>query len=292
MARNLNNQQSALPIRQSNGMLSSIALLTIAGWGLQAFAAEPPAQPKPKHELVNAKNGSGVFGYKDTPVQPWSGFHVHDPDRPVPRIVQPGEAGRGELAGTAPSDAHVLFDGKDLSQWQPTAWKLENGILVATEGPLASKEEFGDCQVHLEFQEPVEPTESVMNQGNNGVFLLGKIEVQIFDSYNVKLYPDGQAAAVYAQTPPLVNACRKPGEWQSYDIVFAAPKFDAAGKLTAPARITMLHNGVLVHWNQEIFGHTPHNGLASYATIQAKGPLSFGAHRCPVKFRNIWVRNL
>ena len=138
---------------------------------------------------------------------------------------------------------------------------------------------------------PVEPTESVMNRGNNGVFFLGAIEVQIFDSYNTKLYPDGQAASVYAQTPPRVNACRKPGEWQSYDITFIAPKFDD-GKLVEPARLSMLHNGVLVHHNQEIYGHTPHCGLASYDSVPPKGPISFGAHHCPIRFRNIWIRPL
>lgn len=261
-----------------------------------SFAGEPapnpaPAAHKPKN-LVEAKDGSGIVGYKHTPVQPWSGYHVHDPDRPAPKIIDPGQPGVGPQAGLAPSDALVLFDGKDLSQWQPSAWKMEGGCLVATEGPLATLQEFGDCQLHLEFQEPLEPTESMMNQGNNGVMLMGKIEVQIFDSYSVKIYPDGQAAAVYAQTPPLVNACRKPGEWQSYDILFQAPKFDATGQLTSPARLTLLHNGVLVHWNQEIYGHTPHQGLASYAGLREKGPISFGAHRCPVKFRNIWIRPL
>jgi hypothetical protein len=245
-----------------------------------------------KHELVHAKDGSGVFGYKDTPVQPWSGYHVHDPDRPAPPKVTPAAAGTCEGQATAPSDAVVLFDGTDLSKWEPNKWKVEDGCLVATEGPMRTTEEFGDCQLHLEWAVPTEPAESVWNRGNNGVFFLGDIEVQIFESYTTKIYPDGQAAAVYAQTPPLVNACRKPGEWEVYDIVFQAPKFDDAGKLATPARITMLHNGVLVHTNQEIYGNTPHGGLASYDQIPATGPLAFGAHGCPVRFRNIWIRPL
>jgi hypothetical protein len=245
-----------------------------------------------KHELIYAQDGSGVFGYKDTPVQPWSGFHVHDPDRPAPPKVAPSQPSAQDQAGTAPSDAIVLFDGQDLSAWQPTKWTIEDGCLIATEGPMATQQEFGDCQLHLEWQVPTELTESVWNRGNNGVFLLGAIEVQVFDSYDTKIYPDGQAAAIYAQTPPLVNASRKPGEWQTYDIVFTAPRFDDAGKLTAPARITMLHNGVLVHHNQEIYGHTPHAGLASYEGIKPRGPLAFGAHHCPVRFRNIWLRPL
>jgi hypothetical protein len=130
---------------------------------------------------------------------------------------------------------------------------------------MVTKQEFGDGQLHVEWLVPTGPAESIWDRGNNGVFLLGSIEVQIFDSYDTKIYPDGQAAAIYAQTPPLVNACRKPGEWETYDILFTAPKFAESGELAAPARITMLHNGVLVHLNQEIYGNTPHAGLASYA---------------------------
>lgn len=245
-----------------------------------------------KHELVYAKDGSGVFGYKDTPVQPWSGYHVHDPDRPAPRKVTPGREGTQDQPGTAPSDAIPLFDGRDLAHWRPTKWKVEGGCLIATEGPLVTREEFGDCQLHLEWQSPTEPTQGLMDRGNNGVMLLGQIEVQIFESYHTKIYPDGQAAAIYAQTPPLVNACRKPGEWQSYDIIFLAPEFDPSGSLREPARLTMLHNGVLVHHNQEIYGSTPHAGLASYAGIRSQGPLSLAAHKCPVRFRNIWIRRL
>jgi len=245
-----------------------------------------------KHELVEAKDGSGIVGYKDTPIQPWSGFHVHDPDRPAPPVVKPSETGDPNQAGAAPSDAVVLFDGSGLDAWEPTQWKVEDGCLITTEGRMATKQNFGDCQLHLEWMVPVEPAESMWNRGNNGVFLLGAIEVQIFDSATTKIYPDGQAAAIYSQTPPLVNACRRPGQWQTYDIVFTAPRFDEAGKLTAPARITMLHNGVLVHNNQEIYGHTPHLHLASYDGIKPTGPIAFGAHHCPVRFRNIWIRPL
>ena len=251
----------------------------------------PASAGAQQHKLVEAKDGSGAFGYKDTPIQPWSGFRVHDPDRPLPKKVEPGSAST-DCQLTAPSDAVVLFDGKDLSQWRENSWKIEDGCLIATEGPMSTREEFGDCQLHLEYQIPTEPAESVWNRGNNGVMLLGEIEVQIYDSYEVKIYPDGQAAAIYAQTPPLVNACRKPGQWQSYDIVFLAPKFEGEGKLAAPARITMLHNGVLVHQNQEIFGHSPHAGLASYDNLKPKAPLALGAHHCPVRFRNIWLRPL
>ncbi len=268
-------------------LVAIVALLSfVLGFQLRVHAQ--------RHERVYAKDGSGVFGYKTTPLQPWSDFHVHDPDRPLPPIVTPGEPSTQDKAGTAPSDAIALFDGEDLSKWQPNGWKVENGELVAIDGMLTSKEEFGDCQLHVEWLVPTEPAEGITNRGNNGLFFLGDVEVQIFDSYayTTKIYADGGAAAIYAQTPPLANACRKPGEWQTFDIVFTAPKFDDDGKVVAPARITMLHNGVLVHNNQEIYGHTPHANLASYKSIKPKGPIAFGAHHCPVRFRNIWIRPL
>jgi hypothetical protein len=257
---------------------------------LAALLVRVPAQAQ-KHELVYARDGSGVFGYKDTPVQPWSKFHVHDPDRPAPpRVTPPAPA--AARPQSPPSDAVVLFNGQDLSAWQPTKWQVVDGCLIATEGPMATKQEFGDCQLHVEWAVPTEPADSIWNRGNNGIFLLGSIEVQIFDSYDTKIYPDGQAAAIYAQTPPLVNACRKPGEWETYDILFTAPKFTESGEVAAPARITMLHNGVLVHLNQEIYGNTPHAGLASYAGVKPRGPLALGAHQCPVRFRQLWIRPL
>jgi hypothetical protein len=268
--------------------LTKTATLVLIGLGI-VLGANVRAQ-KPK--LVYAKDGSGVFGYKHTPIQPWSGFHVHDPDRPEPARVLPGTPGTQAEAGTAPSDAVVLFRGEDLAQWKPNQWEVQDGCLVATEGRLSTKADFGSCQLHLEWQTPSEPTDNIMNRGNNGVLLLGTIEVQIFESTETKIYPDGQAAAIYAQTPPLVNACRKPGQWQSFDIIFVAPNFNDDGQLVAPARITVLHNGVLVHHYQEVYGDSPHARLASYDNVKPRGPIEFGAHRCPVKFRNIWVREL
>ena len=217
------------PRHEETGKMNRQFLAAVAVFSAALVGVQPLARAQ-KHELVNAKDGSGVFGYKDTPMQPWSGFHVHDPDRPAPPVVTvppPSGGDRPRLRRTR----SVLFDGRDLDSGKPNKWKVEDGCLVATEGPMRTKEEFGDCQLHLEWMVPTEPAESIWNRGNNGVFLLGAIEVQIFDSSSVKIYPDGQAAAVYAQTPPLVNACRKPGEWQTYDIVFVAPKFDDAGKL-------------------------------------------------------------
>jgi hypothetical protein len=243
-------------------------------------------------KLVQAKDGSGIVGYKDTPVLPWCGYHVHDPGRPAPPKVTPGRPSTGKRAGTAPSNVVVLFDGADLSQWKPSDWKIENGELIAVSGNLATKQPFGDCQLHLEWMAPNPPQGHMFDRGNNGVMLMGLFEIQIFDTYTTKLYPDGQAASVYGQTPPMVNACRKPGQWQSYDIIFFAPVFKK-GKLEKSARVTVFHNGLLVHHNQEIYGPTGHRILPRYdESIPEKLPLSLSAHSNPVRFRNIWIRPL
>jgi hypothetical protein len=239
-------------------------------------------------ELVKAKDGSGVFGYKHTPVQPWSGFHVHDPDRPLPPKVDVGPAPE---PARPPSDAVVLFDGKSLDAWQPATWRLVDGCIEAASGDLVSKQDFGDCQIHLEWMAPAGFESPWYNQGNSGVNLMGLYEIQIFDSYNEPIYPDGMAASVYGQVPPLVNACRPPGQWQAYDIVFHAPVFKD-GKLERPARVTVFHNGVLVQLETEIHGEVKHAGLPAYTQQRSTGPLAFGGHDCPVRFRNIWVRPL
>ncbi|MFC1635027.1 DUF1080 domain-containing protein [Planctomycetota bacterium] len=235
-------------------------------------------------KLFKAKDGSGIVGYKDTPILPWCGYHVHDPDRPAPPKVAADH-------DTPPSDAIILFDGtNDLSRWQSNDWIVEKGDLVAVSGSLTTNQAFGDCQLHLEWQAPNPPQGQEWDRGNNGVLLMGLFEIQIFDTYTTQLYPDGQAASVYGQTPPMVNACRPPGQWQSYDIIFFAPVFKN-GKLEKPARVTVLHNGVLVHHNQEIYGPTGHRIQPKYdEPIPPKLPLSLSAHNNPVRFRNIWIR--
>lgn len=237
-------------------------------------------------ELVKAKNGSGNIGYKDTPILPWCNYHVHDPDRPAPPKVKPGRR------LSAPSDAILLFDGKDLSQWQPSDWKIDKEELVAVSGGLKTKASFGDCQLHLEWQAPNPPRGKTFDRGNNGVKLMGLFEIQIFDTYTTPLYPDGQAASVYGQTPPMVDACRKPGAWQTYDIIFKAPVFKD-DVLQEPAYVTVLHNGVLVHYHQKIYGTTGHRILPKYdKTMPSKLPLMLSGHNNPVRFRNIWIRPL
>jgi hypothetical protein len=258
----------------------------LAGIGLAA-AAFAPSVPG-ADDLVYAKDGSGVYGYKNTPVLPWCGFHVHDPDRPAPKRIDPGPA---LPPAPAPADAIVLFDGKDLGRWQAPLWKIVDGCIESGDGAFTTKDSFGSFQLHVEWMAPKDFEGPWYNRGNNGVMLHGLYEIQIFDSFNEKLYPDGQAAAIYGQTPPLVNVTRPPGEWQTYDIVFTAPGFDG-DTLKEPARVTLFHNGVLVHLNAQVYGATGHKILPAYKSKVTRGPITLGGHGCPVRFRNLWLRPL
>lgn len=204
-------------------------------------------------------------------------------------------------AGGAPSDAIVLFDGKNLAAWEstktpgaPAPWKIEGGILtiVPKSGGIRTKRSFGDVQLHLEFRTPAEIRGSGQNRGNSGVFLMGRYEVQVLDSHDNKTYANGQAGAVYKQHPPLVNASRPPGEWQTFDIVWIAPRFGTDGGLLAPARITVFHNGVLVQHNVEIKGPTTYRGFPAYKAHADKLPIELQDHHEPVSYRNLWVREL
>ncbi len=221
----------------------------------------------------------------------------HDRNRPSPPVVEPGTSSTEDSLGRAPGDAVVLFDGKDLSKWtqkdgSPAKWKVADGYfeVVPKTGYIYTRQAFGDCQLHLEFAEPSPAFGEDQDRGNSGVFLMGLYEIQVLDSFNSKTYPDGQAAAVYGQYPPLVNASRPPGQWQSYDILFHGPRFDGNGKLVSPARVTVLHNGVLVQDNVEIQGPTATG--RPYETHAEKLPLALQDHNHPVRFRNIWLREL
>ncbi len=260
------------------------ALLAIAGALLSPAGAQ-------QAKLIKAKDGSGVVGYKDTPILPWAGYHKHDPDRPLPKEVVPGKPSAQEKVGSAPSDAIVLFDGTDTSQWQPNKWKIEDGELEATEGDIYTTQSFGDCQLHVEWQAPDPPRGPQMNRGNSGVYFMSRYEVQISDSYTEKVYPDGSAAAIYGETPPLVNATLPPGKWQTYDIIFTAPVFED-DKLVKKATVTMFHNGLLVHHNTEIHGPCAWRKIEPYTAHPARQPLRLQAHGNPVRFRNIWLRPL
>jgi hypothetical protein len=229
-------------------------------------------------------------GYTDTPMLPDLSYRVHDPARPHPPVVSP--AGQ---PGGPPSDAIVLFDGRDLSQWTPTRqlWKVEDGYIevVANAGDLRSKEKFGDIQLHIEWAAPAQIRGNSQNRGNSGIFLQGRYEVQVLDSSGNLTYADGQAGAIYGQWPPLANATRKPGEWQTYDIVFEAPRFEGQ-KLIKPAYLTVFLNGVLLHNRKELMGPTVHRQLAKYAPQPEEDSLVLQDHQNPVRYRNIWVRRL
>jgi hypothetical protein len=215
-------------------------------------------------------------------------------------VITPGTASTQEAPGKPPSDALVLFDGSDLSQWvmkkdgSPAKWRVGSGYfeVVPKTGDMRTKESFGDCQLHVEFAEPDPPKGEDQDRGNSGVFLMGLYEIQVLDSYNSKTYADGQAAAVYGQYPPLVNASRAPGQWQVYDIIWHGPRFDGSGKLTRPAHVTVLHNGVLVQDHVELTGPTGHHVRPPYMPGPEKLPLALQDHGHPVRYRNIWIREL
>ena len=249
-----------------------------------------------------ADKKSPAVGYTDTPKLP-SGWCVHDIARPQPKAVLPAAQ-----VGQAPSDAIVLFDGTDLSDWIGTKqddkkkkrynpegqalWAVANGYMQCTPtGNIHTKRGFGDCQLHIEWQSENPPKGSSQGRGNSGVFLMGRYEIQVLDCYNNRTYADGSAGAVYGQTPPLVNACKKPGEWQAYDIVFQAPRFDG-DKMVSPAYITVFLNGVLVQHKTEIIGPTNHKKLPVVAPHAKKLPITLQDHNNPTRFRNIWIREL
>ena len=203
-----------------------------------------------------------------------------------PTVITPGASN-----ADPPSDAVVLFDGSDLSQWSNADdWKVEDGVAIVGKGPITSKREFGDCQVHIEWSAPTPAKGSGQGRGNSGVFLMGKYEVQVLDSYENETYFDGQAGAIYKQTPPAANAMRPPGEWNTYDIYWTAPRFALGGDLESPAYITVVHNGVLILNHFELKGETPFNRPPSYTAHPPRGPIMLQDHGNPLRFRNIWVR--
>ncbi|HZM04504.1 MAG TPA: DUF1080 domain-containing protein [Candidatus Saccharimonadales bacterium] len=270
-------------------ILLTLTGLAVAGFG--GFISQSPAE--------------AVLGYTDTPMLPSGKWHVHDPARPVPPVVTPGATFSD--GARPPADAIVLFSGHDLSQWESdkvakgekekgeAKWKVRDGYMeVAPKaGGIQTKETFGDFQLHLEWAEPAKVRGNSQERGNSGVFLQGIYEVQVLDCYNNPTYPDGQCGAIYGQSPPLVNACRKPGQWQTYDIFFQAAKFDDDHKLTRPASVTVIQNGMLLHHKQAILGPTGHRTLANYnKETPARGPIGLQDHGNPVRFRNIWIRNI
>lgn len=230
------------------------------------------------------------LGYDDTPLIKGQKYRVHDSSRPQPRVVTPCDG------STPPSDAVVLFDGTDLSGWEngsgeAAGWKVEGGFMevVPGSGNIRTKEQFGDCQLHLEWAAPEEVKGEGQGRGNSGVFLMGIYEIQVLDCFENPTYPDGTTGGIYGQNPPLVNACRPPGVWQTYDIIWNAPRFDGEN-LVSPARVTVILNGVVLHHGKELLGPTTHRDIAEYSAHAPEGPLELQDHGDLVRFRNIWYR--
>ncbi|HEX9704096.1 MAG TPA: DUF1080 domain-containing protein [Gemmatimonadales bacterium] len=221
---------------------------------------------------------------------------IHSMDRPRPPVVDPGPA---RAPAPPPSDAIVLFDGTGLGEWEAAdggaaRWRLQDGFMevVGGTGSIRTRRAFGDVQLHLEWAAPTPPRAEGQERGNSGVFLMEHYEIQVLDSYQNVTYADGQVAALYGQMPPLVNACRPPGEWQTYDIVFRRPLFGSDGRVTRPARVSVFHNGVLVQDAVEFGGRTAHARAPRYEPHADRLPLTLQDHGDPVRYRNIWIREL
>ena len=240
-----------------------------------------------RRRLKSAITILGMFLPLSMPAQQWP---QHSMDRPRPAVVNPGPS---------PSDAVVLFDGKDLSQWRmddgsPAKWTVKDGYIEVKPGTgtMVSARGFGDVQLHIEWATPAVVKGEGQERGNSGIFLMGIYELQVLDSYQNDTYPDGQAGAVYGQNPPLVNATRPPGQWQTYDVVFHRPRFKADGSVEKPARMTVFLNGVLIQDNFELVGPTANKQQPPYKAHADKLPLRLQDHGNPVRYRNIWIREL
>jgi|SRR6185369_4042436 len=221
--------------------------------------------------------------------------------QPEPRVIAPGKTSQD-----APSDAIVLFNGKDLSQWQaaakggPAPWKVltesggKDGYMQVNPGSgnIQTKKGFGDCQLHIEWKTPDTVKGDGQERGNSGIFFMSRYELQVLDSYHNRTYSNGQAGSIYKQSMPAVNVCRGPGEWQTYDIIFTAPRFNSDSSLKSPARITVLQNGVLVQNNVSLWGGTEYIGIPSYKMHSDKEPIILQDHGNRVCYRNIWIREL
>jgi len=274
----------------------------------QAPAQNPPAQTAPAQPAQQpAARGTqpdtgpvrddrnAIIGFTKLAEIPGTTWRIHDASRPHPRIVTPGAT-----PGAPPADAIILFDGKDLSKWvsarngADAKWPVRDGYFEtgAGTGSILTRDKFGDVQLHLEWATPSPAKGASQDRGNSGVSFMGKYEVQVLDSYENVTYADGQAAAIYGEYPPLVNVAKKPGEWQTYDIIFEAPKFN--GTMTvAPAYVTVLWNGVLVHHRRPIMGPTSATATVhQYAPHDPELPLTLQDHNHPVRYRNVWIRRL
>ncbi len=264
--------------------------VAICGWiGITMMSVTGMmAQNPQKKELVQ---------YVETDTGRWM---VHDEDRPAPPVITPGICGSQAAPVKAPSDAIVLFDGTDVANWvntkgEPTKWIIRDGYMESVKGAgdVKTRQQFGSCQLHVEFATPSAVSGSGQGRGNSGVFLQGIYEIQVLDSYENKTYPDGQCGALYGRAVPLVNACCKPGQWQMYDVIYRRPLFDQAGKVIRKAMFTVFHNGVLIHDHVELTGGTvwiSAHAVTEYAPHADKSPIMLQDHSNPVRYRNIWIR--
>jgi hypothetical protein len=263
--------------------------------------AAPAPKKAPADDGPVRDSRDAVIGFTKTAEIPGTPWRIHDASRPQPPVVTP--AAPDAMAGSAPSDALVLFDGKDLSKWAhvqqgqqvDAKWAVRDGYFEVTPGAggaLWTREKFGDVQVHLEFMSPASGRGNSQNRGNSGIKFMGLYEVQILDSYDNLTYADGMGGSIYGQHPPLANASRKPGEWQTYDIVFEAPVFSGQAAVK-PGYVTLFWNGVLVQHRAQILGNTsPTMTVHRYAPHDAEMAFHLQDHQHPVRFRNIWVRRL
>ena len=249
-------------------------------------------------QITSAAEEEAPTGYTDTPLLPGSKWHVHDGNRPHPQTVAPGSFSTDQQAGKPPSDAVILFDGKSLDAWQgekggPARWTVENGYMEvkAGTGSIVTRQKFSDYQLHVEFWEPSPAKGHSQERGNSGVFLAGLYEVQVLDGYDNVTYADGQVSALYGQSPPLVNAARPPGHWQTYDILFTTPRF-TGGKVSKAGYVTVLLNGVVTQDHTELLGPTVHHALPKWVAHEPDMPIVLQDHTMPIRFRNIWVRPL
>ena len=289
-------KSQSLTLAVACGVVVIAAVMSSAATGQQTqtppAGQAPPAAPQTQKPDPN-------LGFTDTPMLPGLPWHVHDPARPHPKVVTPGTT-----SGAASSDAVVLFDGRDLAKWghgtqgdpsktTEAKWVVRDGYfeIVPKAGDLFTRESFGDIQLHVEWAAPAQVSGRSQGRGNSGILIMGLYEVQVLDVYDNVTYADGGAGALYGQWPPLVNAARKPGEWQTYDIIFEAPKF-SGDKLEKPAYLTVFWNGVMVHNRKEAMGPMVYRQVAKYAPHAAELPLRLQDHGNPVRFRNIWLRRL
>ncbi len=280
-------------MKNKTSTLQLLFCLAAVSIGSPALAADgPPGQTEP------------IEGFRDTAMIPGTQWHVHDPDRPQPRVVTPAES--FSQSAPAPSDAEMIFDGKYLSKWETTGgddarWKVQDGYVeTGRGGGIRTRGKWADFQLHVEFAEPDPPKGTGQGRGNSGILINDMYEVQVLDSYKAMTYPDGQCGAIYGQSPPLANACKPPGQWQTYDIIFESPRWNAEGQLIKKAIITVLQNGVVIQNHYELAGMTdglsamlPWKSLTKYPPPHPPELfVELQDHDNPVLYRNIWIRTL